>query len=189
MRKNYPPLEHFLQTWMAGVSAPKSVFAGQTCKMVQEICLTVLKAGYAEALTDLDEQPYTAKEISLALPKSLEEDVLLALRFMYYVKHRPLLPDEMYDAAEREYLDRPDVEDSPLMQPGSDKRADYPDRVIALAFYLHTCACESIGQAPAAKDVFKEAAPVASASPSPVSTPGKGKGAKTTPEVTTGELF
>lgn len=42
----------------------------------------------------------------------------------------------MYDAAEKEFLSRPEVEDSVLMNPGSDNADDYPHHVRALAFYL-----------------------------------------------------
>lgn len=75
-------------------------------------------------------------EVLQSLCSTLEEDFLLALRFLYYCKTKPVVPDAMYDAAEKDYLDRPEIEDSPLMNPGSDNAADYPDHVRALAFYL-----------------------------------------------------
>lgn len=75
-------------------------------------------------------------ELIEALPMNAEEDFLMALRYAYYVKHAPLIPDSLYDQLEREYLNRPEVEDSPLMQPGSDKEADYPRRIKALWLYL-----------------------------------------------------
>lgn len=75
-------------------------------------------------------------QVMEALCSTLEEDFLLALRFLYYVKAKPVIPDAMYDAAERDFLDRPEVLDSPLMNPGSDNPADYPEHVKALAFYL-----------------------------------------------------
>jgi len=70
------------------------------------------------------------------LCSSLEEDVLLALRFLYYVTAKPVTPDSVYDEAEREFIDRPEVEDTLLMSPGSDNKDDYPEHVRALAFYL-----------------------------------------------------
>jgi hypothetical protein len=82
--------------------------------------------------------PATALDLLLALAPKLEEDILLAFRFLYYVKAKPVIPDNRYDEAEKEFIDRPDTTDTPLMNPGSDKAADYPDHVKALAFYLAT---------------------------------------------------
>jgi NAD-dependent DNA ligase len=83
-------------------------------------------------------------EVLQALAPQLEEDILCALRFLYYVKARPVAPDAMYDAAEREFINRPETpEDSPLMNPGSDKATDYSERARALAFYLSILGWES----------------------------------------------
>jgi len=80
----------------------------------------------------------TAEELLIARVPSLAEDILLALRFFYYVKARPLVPDPHYDQAEREYMNRDTTNafDNPLNEPGSDNADDYPDRVKALALYM-----------------------------------------------------
>jgi hypothetical protein len=94
--------------------------------------------------------PTTATDLLLALAPKLDEDVLMALRFLYYVKAKPVVPDAKYDEAEKEYTDREEVEDSPVMYPGSDKASDYPDHIKALAFYLSLLGWEA-GQRAGAK--------------------------------------
>lgn len=90
-----------------------------------------------EATKALMTGPVTSLELLLSLCPDLEEDVLLALRFLYYVKAKPVVPDGRYDEAEKEFLERPETSDSSaLMNPGSDNGDDYPDHVKALAFYL-----------------------------------------------------
>lgn len=80
----------------------------------------------------------TAEEALQAIVPGLAEDILVALRFFYYVKSRPLVPDPMYDQIEKEYMARPTTDEftTPLNLPGSDKPDDYSDRVKALALYL-----------------------------------------------------
>ena len=60
---------------------------------------------------------------------------LLVARYMYYVVHRPMMPDAEYDAKEAKlrvveasmpHLKHPD---SPTQKPGSDSRDDYPRSV------------------------------------------------------------
>lgn len=79
-----------------------------------------------------------AEEALQAIVPGLAEDILMALRFFYYVKARPLVPDSMYDKIEKEYLTRSSTDEftTPLNLPGSDKPDDYSDRVKALALYL-----------------------------------------------------
>lgn len=80
----------------------------------------------------------SAEELFIAQAPKLAEDFLLALRYHYYVKARSLVPDAVYDAAERDYMERPttDTFSSMLSAPGSDNPDSYPDRVKALALYL-----------------------------------------------------
>lgn len=80
----------------------------------------------------------TAEEALQALVPGLAEDLLLALRYHYYVKTRSLLGDKMYDEIEKEYMARSSTDEftTPLNLPGSDKPDDYSDRVKALALYL-----------------------------------------------------
>ena len=67
----------------------------------------------------------------------------MAMRFLYYVKTKPVIPDHLYDQAEKEFLARPEIRDSPLMNPGSDLAEDYQERVRALAFYCMVCGQEA----------------------------------------------
>lgn len=86
----------------------------------------------------------TPEKLLHGLAQNLDEDVMLALRYLYYVKARPVVPDALYDAAERHLLARTDLPDESLMlQPGSDNPEDYPDRVRALAFYLQFLGIEA----------------------------------------------
>lgn len=78
----------------------------------------------------------TPLQVMQALCLTIEEDFLMALRFLYYVKSKPVVPDAMYDQAEKEYMARPEATCDALMNPGSDNAKDYPDHVKALAFYL-----------------------------------------------------
>ncbi len=75
-------------------------------------------------------------ELLLALCPKLEEDVLMALRFLYYIKAKSVVPDARYDEAEKEYLLRDGTDDSLLMNPGSDNPVDYPPQIHPLALYL-----------------------------------------------------
>jgi len=84
----------------------------------------------------MSQDAYQPLEVLTELCPSLAEDVLMALRFLYYVKARPVVPDALYDALEMEYLTQEVPDDSPLLNPGSDNPADYEDHVKALAFYL-----------------------------------------------------
>lgn len=77
-----------------------------------------------------------AIELLEAMTERLEEDVLMALRFLYYVKAYSAIPDHLYDQAEKRFIARPEIEDTPIMNPGSDFEEDYPERCRALAFYL-----------------------------------------------------
>lgn len=80
----------------------------------------------------------TAEELLVALSPSLGEDILLALRYFYYVKAHSLVPDTIYDLAEKEFREREDTDifSTPLNLPGSDNKEDYPHHVMALSLYL-----------------------------------------------------
>ncbi len=133
MIADYPALAAFIDTFdhpqMNG--AGKGVFRGQTCRMVLDVMQQATIALGVAATA-----PPKPLEVLQALCVTLEEDFLLALRFLYYVKAKSVVPDAMYDAAERDFIDRPEILDSPLMNPGSDNPDDYPLHVRALAFYL-----------------------------------------------------
>lgn len=63
--------------------------------------------------------------------KSIER-LTLAHRYLYYVKHQPILTDRAYDMLEKEAL-LAVLSDSSLHTPGSDRPEDYPKQVIDLA--------------------------------------------------------
>lgn len=63
------------------------------------------------------------------------EDLVLAHRFLYYVKCKPILSDREYDELEKEAcVDLPP--DSIVHEPGSDCTSDYSDRIVRLALDL-----------------------------------------------------
>lgn len=125
--ERYEPLRGFFETWGA-TSGGKKAFKGQLCAMLVQVLAIDADDSTARVTKPM--------EVLQALCLTIEEDFLLALRFLYYVKAKPVVPDAMYDAAERDFIDRPTVEDSALMNPGSDNPDDYPGHVRALAFYL-----------------------------------------------------
>lgn len=127
--ERYAPLQGFFDTW-GPTSGGKKAFRGQLCAMLVEILGIDGDDAAGRATKPL--------EVLQALCSTIEEDFLLALRFNYYVRARSLVPDAMYDAAERDFLERPEIEDSPLMNPGSDNPDDYPVHVKAFAMYLAT---------------------------------------------------
>ena len=139
----HPCVKDFLDTWGKHCGASRKVFTGHLVKMLIDYIED------REHLNIIEEaefgEPALPKplEILQALAPHLEEDFLLACRFLYYVKAKPVLPDHRYDEGEREFLDRPEVEDSPLMSPGSDNADDYSERARALAFYLQVVAWEA----------------------------------------------
>lgn len=63
--------------------------------------------------------------------KSIEL-LLLAHRYLYYVKNAPVLSDYRYDLLEAEAL-RQVMYTSPIHKPGSDRAEDYPKEAIELA--------------------------------------------------------
>lgn len=81
-----------------------------------------------------------------SLAPTMAEDLLMALRYNYYVKARPLVSDAIYDIAEREYLTREttDTFGTPLNTVGSSNPDSYPDRVKALALYVHMAVAEDL---------------------------------------------
>lgn len=82
----------------------------------------------------LNEETCTPMNLALASVPSFEEDFLAALRFLYYVRAKPAVPDNFYDRAEKDLLSRSEPE--LLMQPGSDSEEDYPDHIKALSIYI-----------------------------------------------------
>ena len=90
-----------------------------------------------------------AVQILQAMSRDLEEDVLMALRYAYYVEAKPLVADATYDTAEAAYLQRDDIpEDSGVMNPGSDNAKDYSKSQHALALYMHLRQLERFQQEP-----------------------------------------
>lgn len=63
--------------------------------------------------------------------KSIEK-LILAHRYLYYVKNKPVISDRDYDLMEQEAR-RTVMHDSPVNKPGSDREQDYPKSVIELA--------------------------------------------------------
>jgi hypothetical protein len=80
--------------------------------------------------------------------RRMTEDLLLALRYCYYVLAKPLVPDPMYDSMEKKFMESGKCpKDSPLHQCGSDRQEDYLPHVRALALYLMFAAYHSkVGQ-------------------------------------------
>lgn len=172
----FPAVQTFIDTYKATARAGKGVFEGQLVRTIKDVM-----EGSLSMIADAKEDASVA-EILQAMPLNLEEDMLMAFRFAYYCKAAPLIPDALYDQAEREFINRPEVEDTPLMQPGSDNEGDYPRRIKALWLYLFA----------AREDRRPKDGPgaLASAKPSPSKPPAKGKTAKPAPEAPlTGELF
>lgn len=65
------------------------------------------------------------------------EDILLSLRYCYYVLAKPLIPDPMYDEMERDFMESGKCpKDSMLHHPGSDVQEDYLPHIRAFALYL-----------------------------------------------------
>ena len=60
------------------------------------------------------------------------EQLVMAHRFLYYVKCKPVISDREYDELEKEALKSAGAE-SPLHSPGSDLLGDYPTNVRAIA--------------------------------------------------------
>ncbi len=130
----YEPLATFCNTWAGHCGAPKDVFIGQTCRMLTDIVGSKTLKSIDAAIEKTFEA--TSLELLQAMSPRVDEHLLLALRFLYYCKAYSALPDDRYDQAEREFLKRDDVEDSLLMNPGSDNADDYPEHVRALGFYI-----------------------------------------------------
>src|SRR5437868_494576 len=64
-----------------------------------------------------------------------DEDILLGLRYAYYVNHISAIPDMVYDKWEKRCLGEVS-QNSLLRKPGSDNKNDYPDRIRALGMYF-----------------------------------------------------
>lgn len=137
--KKYPPLNDFMQMWGKHCGAHPDTFLGHLCRMLDD-CREIdesSKTSIQEA-ADFDQAVFHCNGIELfqAITSTLEEDTLMALRFLYYCKAYSAIPDHRYDEAEKTFLSKPEVEESPLMNPGSDNADDYPERARALGFYL-----------------------------------------------------
>lgn len=64
-----------------------------------------------------------------------DEDLVLAYRYLYYVKGISFVSDHVYDRLEKIAREKAEM-DSPLHLPGSDLADSYPDSIRALAVYL-----------------------------------------------------
>lgn len=62
-------------------------------------------------------------------------DLIMAYRYLYYVKNKPILSDQAYDELEAEEIEYGEGAKF-LQMPGSDRAEDYPDHIRALALYL-----------------------------------------------------
>jgi hypothetical protein len=63
------------------------------------------------------------------------EDILMGLRYAYYVNNVSTIPDAIYDSWEAAEL-RVAAKNSPLRKPGSDIKEDYELRIRALGMYF-----------------------------------------------------
>lgn len=63
------------------------------------------------------------------------EDILLGLRYAYYINNVSAVPDMVYDKWEKDCI-RTAPKDSLLRKPGSDNKEDYPDRIRSLGMYF-----------------------------------------------------
>lgn len=85
----------------------------------------------------IKEDQITAEDIITAHASNFAEDVLMALRYHYYVNHKPICTDGAYDVAERDFLERPTTDfESPVSAVGSDIPESYPLRIRLLAGYM-----------------------------------------------------
>lgn len=128
--EQYPDIAEFLDTWERASGGGKNTFRGHLVALIIKV--------FKQA-KDSPADPFKTKtlEVLMGLAPNLEEDILCAMRFLYYVKAKPVVPDALYDEMEREFINRPETPDEgPLMNPGSDRKEDYSERVKALAFYL-----------------------------------------------------
>lgn len=135
MLVQYPPLNDFIVSWQKHVGKDDCIFASQLCRMLLD-CWQIAGQKIIEEAKGAKIEDATGIELLYAMSPRLEEDVLLALRFLYYVKAHSAIPDDRYDQAEKKFLAREDIEESLLMNPGSDCADDYPERARALGFYI-----------------------------------------------------
>lgn len=77
--------------------------------------------------------PPMADKIELAL--AIDLDLVMAYRLLYYCDAISLIPDNAFDALDRDAASKAPV-DHPIHKPGSDRRDDYDPAVRALALYL-----------------------------------------------------
>lgn len=139
MLEVYPPLDNFMMTWGKHCGASPETFLGQLCRMLIDCWQIAGQKIKEDAMVKVGTkiiEDCTGIELLYAMSPMLEEDVLMALRFLYYVKAYSAIPDDRYDQSERHFINREDIEDSPLMNPGSDNADDYPERTRALGFYI-----------------------------------------------------
>lgn len=158
MLTKYPPLNDFVVQWGPHCGASPQVFLGQICRMVMDCWVIAAEKLKADALKNIvskspklerfEEFQATGLDLLNAVAFNLEEDTLMAFRFLYYVKAYTVIDDSRYDQAERAFMTKPGVDDSPLMSPGSDLDEDYPPHIKALAVYL-MCVNETRRQADA----------------------------------------
>ncbi len=73
-----------------------------------------------------------AANLKRILPLSdFDLDMVMACRYAYYVLHKSLIPDEAYDALEKDYT----LVNGPISV-GSEKKADYTEAQRSLALYF-----------------------------------------------------
>lgn len=89
---------------------------------------------------------------------NMMEDILLALRYCYYVAHKSVVSDSAYDAMELKYMESGKCpKDSPLARPGSDRQEDYLPHIRALSLYLLFAAYnQSVGSEEHKKAVLRQ---------------------------------
>ena len=78
----------------------------------------------------------TVSRLTKVFQLDFHANILLALRYAYYVKSRPLVTDEIYDNIERAYFGNKTEIHPKMRLPGSDREADYPPSIRALYMYL-----------------------------------------------------
>jgi hypothetical protein len=80
----------------------------------------------------------TAKRESVTLRELrefMEENFVLALRYLYYVERESVISDKMYDKLEKKVLATA-PKNSLLRKPGSDRAIDYPAPARYMASYI-----------------------------------------------------
>jgi NAD-dependent DNA ligase len=64
------------------------------------------------------------------------EKLILAHRYLYYVKSHPVIPDYQYDQLEKEAIASLEGRDSPILTVGSDLEDSYSNEIKDLAWKI-----------------------------------------------------